>query len=161
VAIEVARLGATRVRPEQLPPGWSERVLGQSVLSRDCTAMELLRRPEVGYPDVVELIGGGTDLAAIDDRLPLQVQRELEVRASYSGYIERAQEEIERTRRNETTALPADLDYRQLAGLSTEIRLKLAEIRPATLGQAARVPGVTPAAVSILLVHLKKRSRVA
>jgi len=161
VATEVARLEATRVRPEQLPAGWSERVLGQSALSRDCTAMELLRRPEVSYPDVVELIGSGADLAATDDRLPPQVQRELEVRASYSGYIERAQEEIERTRRNETTALPADLDYRQLAGLSTEIRLKLAEIRPATLGQAARVPGVTPAAVSILLVHLKKRSCVA
>jgi tRNA uridine 5-carboxymethylaminomethyl modification enzyme len=161
VAAEVARLESTRVWPGQLPDEWSQRVLGSGGLSRDCTAMELLRRPEVRYADIAQLIGAGDVLASLDERLPPQVQRELEVRASYTGYIERAQDEIERTRRNETTALPDDLDYRQLAGLSNEIRQKLAETRPTTLGQAARVPGVTPAAVSILLVHLKKRSRVA
>ena len=80
------------------------------------------------------------------------------MRAKYAGYIERQQDEIERARRNEETRLPEDLDYRQLTGLSHEVRQKLAEVRPATLGQAARIPGVTPAAVSILLVHLKKRA---
>jgi tRNA uridine 5-carboxymethylaminomethyl modification enzyme len=80
------------------------------------------------------------------------------VRAKYAGYIERQQDEIDRQRRNEETSLPADLDYAVIAGLSTEVRQKLNEIRPVTVGQAARIPGVTPAAISILLVHLKKRS---
>jgi len=93
-----------------------------------------------------------------DDRLPRQVGAELQARAKYAGYIKRQEEEIERLRRNEETALPPDLDYGAFTGLSHEVRQRLAEVRPATLGQASRVPGVTPAAVSILLVHLKKRS---
>jgi tRNA uridine 5-carboxymethylaminomethyl modification enzyme len=80
------------------------------------------------------------------------------VRAKYAGYIERQQDEIDRQQRNEETSLPANLDYAAIAGLSTEVRQKLAEAQPATVGQASRIPGVTPAAVSILLVHLKKRS---
>ena len=90
------------------------------------------------------------------------MRAQVEVRAKYAGYIERQQDEIERARRHEETALPGDLNYGELAGLSHEVRQKLAEARPATLGQAGRLPGVTPAAVSILLVHLKKRAhRVA
>jgi tRNA uridine 5-carboxymethylaminomethyl modification enzyme len=85
------------------------------------------------------------------------VRTQVEVRAKYAGYIERQEEQIERARRHEETQLPQDLDYGALAGLSHEVRQKLAATRPATLGQAARVPGVTPAAVQILLVHLKKR----
>jgi tRNA uridine 5-carboxymethylaminomethyl modification enzyme len=158
VAAEVARFEGARLHPAAVPTEWSARVLGQDMLARDCTAMELLRRPEVSYHSLLELIGA-PDHAALDDRLPLQVQRALEVRAGYSGYIDRAQEEIARAERNENTALPSDLNYARLGGLSNEIRQKLSEIRPATLGQAARVPGVTPAAVSILLVHLKKLSR--
>jgi tRNA uridine 5-carboxymethylaminomethyl modification enzyme len=88
-----------------------------------------------------------------------QLATALEARARYNGYIERAQEEIERARRHEHTLLPADLDYLQLGGLSNEVRQKLREIRPATLGQAGRIPGVTPAAVSILLVHLRGQRR--
>ena len=76
----------------------------------------------------------------------------------YAGYIERQEEEVERQRRNEETALPADLDYARMSGLSHEVRQQLLRVRPATIGQAGRIPGVTPAAVSILLVHLKKRS---
>jgi tRNA uridine 5-carboxymethylaminomethyl modification enzyme len=95
---------------------------------------------------------------AVDDRLPAQVRAQIEVQAKYAGYIERQQDEIERQQRNEETQLPGNLDYAGIAGLSTEVRQKLAEIQPATVGQAARIPGVTPAAVSILLVHLKKRS---
>jgi tRNA uridine 5-carboxymethylaminomethyl modification enzyme len=86
------------------------------------------------------------------------VRAQVEVRARYAGYIERQEEDIERARSHEELALPADLDYASLAGLSHEVRQKLAATRPATLGQAGRIPGVTPAAVSILLVHLKKRS---
>ncbi len=90
-----------------------------------------------------------------------QIRAQLEVAAKYAGYIERQEEEIARQRRNEETRLPEDLDYSAIAGLSNEVRQKLAQIRPATVGQAARVAGVTPAAVSILLVHLKKSSRAA
>jgi len=96
--------------------------------------------------------------AQMDDRLPAQLAAELEARLKYAGYIKRQEEEVERQRRNGETALPADLDYATLAGLSHEVRQRLAQIRPATLGQAGRVPGVTPAALSILLVYLKKRS---
>ena len=94
-----------------------------------------------------------------DPRIRSQLATALEVRARYSGYIERAQQEIERTRRHEHTPLPTDFDYLRLAGLSNEVREKLRDIRPATLGQAGRIPGVTPAAVSILLVHLERRRR--
>jgi tRNA uridine 5-carboxymethylaminomethyl modification enzyme len=91
-----------------------------------------------------------------------QVQRDIEVRASYAGYIERAQQEIERTQAHQDTLLPGDLDYATLAGLSNEVRQVLMQIRPATVGHAARVPGITAAAVSILLVHLRRHStRVA
>ena len=85
----------------------------------------------------------------------------VDVQAKYAGYIERQAQEIERQRRNEETALPENLDYSEVRGLSTEARQRLSEVRPATLGQAARVPGITPAAVSLLLIHLKKRSRAA
>ena len=159
IGSEVERLTKTRLQPSQAPAEWCERVLQQPALARDCTAMELLKRPEVGYADVVELIGAAPD--PMDDRIPAQLQRDIEVRARYSGYVERAEEEIERALRNDTLPLPDDLDYRQLGGLSNEIRQKLHDGRPATLGQAARMPGVTPAAVSILLVHLKRRGRVA
>jgi tRNA uridine 5-carboxymethylaminomethyl modification enzyme len=124
---------------------------------RDKSAFELLRRPEVDYASLIETIGP-PDWQDVDDRLPPQVRAQVEVRAKYAGYIERQQDEIDRQRRNEETSLPRDLDYAAIAGLSTEVKQKLAEAQPATVGQASRVPGVTPAAVSILLVHLKKRS---
>jgi tRNA uridine 5-carboxymethylaminomethyl modification enzyme len=126
--------------------------------------MELLRRPGVRYDDLLELIGRDDHALReepVDDRIEGQLRLALEVQARYTGYIERAQGEIERARRNEHTSLPSDLDYGQLAGLSSEVRQKLSDIRPATLGQAARVAGVTPAAVAILLVHLKKRRAIA
>jgi tRNA uridine 5-carboxymethylaminomethyl modification enzyme len=152
---EVARLERARVHPAEVPVEWSDRVLC-GPLGRDATAFDLLRRPEVSYDSLVELIGPGEEPG--DDRLLSQVRAQVEVRAKYAGYIERQEDEIERQRRNEETVLPADLDFSQIAGLSTEVRMKLAEIRPATLGQAGRIPGVTPAALSILLIHLKKRS---
>lgn len=92
---------------------------------------------------------------------PGEVRLQVEVRAKYSGYIDRQAEEIERHRRHEDLVLPEDLDYGAVSGLSTEIRQRLGEHRPATLGIAARIPGVTPAAVSLLLVHLRRRGRAA
>jgi tRNA uridine 5-carboxymethylaminomethyl modification enzyme len=158
---EIARLQAVRVRPEKLADEWSRRVLG-GPLARDVSAFELLRRPEVSYEALLE-VAGTPDWNGVppDDRVPSQVRVEVEARAKYAGYIERQREEIERQRRNEETKLPDDIDYSQVAGLSHEVRSRLTEYRPATVGQAGRVPGVTPAAVTLLLVHLKKRSLAA
>ena len=149
---EIARLSSTRFR--------------------GVTAFDWLRRPEVSYADLnriaVESAGDAADgfveedpmpaLAARDDRLPEAVRLQIEVRAKYSGYIERQQDEIDRQRKHEELPLPADLDYANVAGLSNEVRQKLAAAKPDTLGQASRLPGITPAAVSVLLIHLKRRS---
>jgi tRNA uridine 5-carboxymethylaminomethyl modification enzyme len=161
VAAETRRLESSRVRPGQAPE-WSQRVLG-APLARDATLLELLRRPEVDYAHLDELsrelaLEASTDFAAIDDRLPREIRLQLEVLAKYSGYIERQQDEIERQRRHEDTRLPDNLDYAAIAGLSNEVRQKLATARPTTLGQAARISGVTPAAISILLIWLRRKS---
>jgi tRNA uridine 5-carboxymethylaminomethyl modification enzyme len=123
--------------------------LGVPELSRDYRLAELLRRPEVGYRDLV---------ADDDPGLPDAVAEQVETQVKYAGYIERQQQEIERLQRAESTALPADFDYAAVSGLSHEVRQKLTEQRPGTLGQAGRIPGVTPAAISLLLIHLKKAS---
>ncbi len=156
---ELARFRATRIKANEIPADWQSRVLGDTATRDVVTAFDLLRRPEVEYDDVVELIGPME--ANADERLAPQIRAQLDVAAKYAGYIERQEEEIARQRRNEETRLPPDLDYSRVAGLSNEVRQKLEQIRPATVGQAARVSGVTPAAVSILLVHLKKSSRAA
>jgi len=157
--LEVERLKTLRFKSGALPAPWEERVLG-APLARDCSAFELLRRPGVCHEALLEVAGAPPWLGseATDDRLPAQVRSQVEARAKYAGYIERQRDDIERAERSEATRLPADLDYAQLTALSHEVRQKLAEVRPATIGQAGRIPGVTPAAVSILLVHLKKRS---
>ncbi len=158
---ELARLSATRLGPAQIPSTWSERVLAGLPPSRDYTALELLRRPGVAYADVIEL-AGAPGWGRIDDRLPAQVALQMEVTAKYAGYIERQSQEVERQLRSESVRVSPDLDYSQVPGLSTEVRQRLSEVHPSTLGQAARIPGVTPAAISILLVYLKKHSaRVA
>ena len=96
-----------------------------------------------------------------DERLAEQVKLQVDVQAKYSGYLERQHAEIERQRRHEDLRLPENIDYGEVGGLSNEVRQRLREVRPETLGQAARIPGLTPAAVSLLLVHLKKRDRAA
>lgn len=113
------------------------------------TALDALRRPEINYATLIQL----ADSAAVDDPL---VAEQIEIQVKYAGYIERQQMEIERARRYEVLPLPEDLDYAGVHGLSNEVRQKLTRHRPATLGQAGRISGVTPAAVSLLLVHLKK-----
>jgi tRNA uridine 5-carboxymethylaminomethyl modification enzyme len=119
------------------------------------TAMELLRRPEVSYASLVAQMGAGfTGIA--DERILEQAEIDLTVRARYAGYVTRQHAEIERQRAHETAPLPVDLDYARVGGLSNEVRQRLGEVRPLTLGQAARIPGVTPAAISLLLVHLKR-----
>ena len=149
LAREQQRLASTWVRPDLLTADDTARLGGP--LSRECTLMDLLRRPGIGYGDVTGLAGMGPGVA--DGRAAEQI----EIQARYAGYIHRQKDEIERTRRHEQTALPADLDYGQVPGLSAEVRQKLAAARPASLGQAARIPGVTPAAISLMLVYLKKR----
>ena len=142
-----------------MPAEWAAARAAGARSAATTPAFELLRRPEVELRRPARRSPARRTGCAERrrPRLPAQVRAQVEVRAKYAGYIERQQDEIERQRRNEETRLPADLDYLQLAGLSHEVRQKLAEARPATLGQAGRMPGVTPAAVSILLVHLKKR----
>jgi tRNA uridine 5-carboxymethylaminomethyl modification enzyme len=168
IAAESARLKAAVLHPHHLSEAQAVELLG-SALSREAHAFDLLRRPEVSYESLtsIEAVGRPDWMleSDADERLLEQVPLQVEVQAKYSGYIERQQEEIERQRRYEELALPDDLDYANVRGLSTEVRQRLGQVRPATLGQAARVPGVTPAAISLLLVHLKRasgrRSRLA
>jgi tRNA uridine 5-carboxymethylaminomethyl modification enzyme len=116
---------------------------------------ELLRRPEIDYRALLTRLGlPPADVA--DERMAAQLELELTVRARYAGYIERQHAEIERTRGHESALLPGVLDYGNVTGLSNEARQRLAEVRPLTLGQASRVPGVTPAAISLLLIHMKR-----
>ena len=119
-------------------------------LSREYNLMELLKRPELDY----EKLAAATEFHVGDQTVAEQVQ----ITAKYEGYIARQQDEIEKLRRNENTLLPDNLDYDEVKGLSNEVKQKLKDTRPSSIGQASRVPGVTPAAISILLIHLKKRT---
>jgi len=136
-----------------------QRLDGIFVKEESTTAAALLKRPELRYRDVVALAAvGATDAAALHaDEQNEQVELQLEVRAKYSGYIERQQREIEKHAKQESLRLPEDINYEAVDGLSNEARQKLIAARPITLGQASRLEGMTPSAVSLLLVHLKKR----
>jgi tRNA uridine 5-carboxymethylaminomethyl modification enzyme len=147
---ECTRLTETRLTPDGLPAAAAVQVLGQ-VLTRDASLLELLRRPEVSYDLLMNLPSAGK---AISDR---EAAQQVEIQAKYAGYIERQRDEIARHRRHEDVGLPVNLDYQQVRGLSVEVRQKLSRHRPLTLGAAARLSGVTPAAISLLLVHLKRR----
>lgn len=149
IDLEQKRLKSTWVQP-QSPEGKAFTERFATPLTHEYNLLDLLRRPEVSYTGLCD-ITGNPGVAA-------DVAEQVEIHVKYAGYIERQQEEIDRLRLNEATLLPADLDYQSLNGLSTEIKMKLADVRPQTLGQASRIPGVTPAAVSLLLVHLKKRN---
>ncbi|MGV6817544.1 MAG: tRNA uridine-5-carboxymethylaminomethyl(34) synthesis enzyme MnmG [Thiotrichales bacterium] len=150
---ERERLRDTWIHPGVVSSEEIETTLGGN-LSREFRLEDILRRPDMSYEKLMGLsaAGPGVSEPAVADQVEVQVK--------YSGYIERQQEEIAKTRSQETTILPDDLDYQEVSGLSHEVREKLGRHRPATVGQAARIPGVTPAAVSLLLVYLKKR-RVA
>jgi tRNA uridine 5-carboxymethylaminomethyl modification enzyme len=150
IAREQERLRQTWLHPGTVSEEEAVRLIGQP-LARETSLMELLRRPEVSYAALMRLPGAG---AAVADE---EVAQQLEIQAKYAGYIERQQQEIALHRHHEQTVLPPDLDYHIVRGLSSEVRQKLAAHRPATVGQAARLPGVTPAAISLLLIHLRRR----
>jgi tRNA uridine 5-carboxymethylaminomethyl modification enzyme len=152
VGQERARLKSTRLNTKLLSDQEMEQRFGQK-LERDYSFEELLRRPGVHYQDLHSLPGANSALA--DD----QVMEQVEIEIKYKGYIERQRDEVSRQEQFEMTRLPAQLDYRSVRGLSVEVQQRLNQQRPETLGQAARVSGITPAAISLLLVHLKRGFR--
>ena len=149
LARETQRLKSTWINPTLLPPEQAQAVLGKAI-AREYNLFELLRRPEVSYGDILTLPGGGPGLEDGETR------EQVEIAAKYAGYVTRQLDEVERQRALEDQPLPLDFDYMGLKSLSIEVRHKLNAVRPATLGQAARVAGITPAAVSVLTVYLKR-----
>jgi tRNA uridine 5-carboxymethylaminomethyl modification enzyme len=149
VTRELERLKSSWVNPNVVARHECERVLGQAI-EREYTLLDLLRRPNVTYAALMTLPGTGPAVA------DAQVAEQVEIQCKYQGYITRQQDEITRQEAHEATRLPPDLDYRRVHGLSIEVQQKLNQIRPETLGQAARVSGITPAAISLLLVHMKR-----
>ena len=149
---ERARLEGLRLVPGRVPETFAAEVLGRP-LGRDQSAWQLLRRPQVHYADLMRIAGPGVT----DPRLAAQ----LEIEAKYAGYVERQDDEVARNREREALPIPDGFDYAAVRGLSAEVSEKLALHRPATIGQAGRVSGVTPAAVSLLLVHLKRHGAQA
>ena len=148
---ETQRLASLWAAPTNALGAAIERQLG-IVVSRETSALDLLRRPELDYGKLTAVTGLGPAIERED------AAAQVEVQAKYAGYLERQRGEIERQRRHEHTDIPPGFDYDQVRGLSSEVLLKLKRTQPATIGQAARVSGITPAAISLLLVHLKRRS---
>ncbi len=155
---EAQRLREVRIHPDSAAARRFAGALGRP-LAREQSLAELLVRPELDYGALMKLADpeGSREAAS---PLARQVAEQLEIRIKYQGYIKRQQDEIERLREREDTALPADLDYAGMPGLSNELKQKLAEARPENLGRAARVPGITPAALSLILVYLKKHRSI-
>ncbi|KVL10517.1 tRNA uridine-5-carboxymethylaminomethyl(34) synthesis enzyme MnmG [Burkholderia sp. MSMB1826] len=159
VSRETERLKSTWVTPKTLPAEEATALLGKAI-DHEYSLAELLRRPGVGYDGVCGLKGGecGPAEPLTDDPVLLeQIKEQVEIGIKYQGYIERQASEIERNDANENTRLPDGIDYRDVRGLSFEVSQKLNEFRPETIGQASRISGVTPAAISLLMVHLKRR----
>jgi tRNA uridine 5-carboxymethylaminomethyl modification enzyme len=148
IGVERTRLEGTRVHPNTAAGERANQYLKQP-LGRDHTLAELLRRPEIVYAHIAHIAECRADDAVVADQVEIEIK--------YEGYISRQADEIERLRKNENTALPVDLDYGVIGGLSNEIKEKLGTVRPETVAQASRIQGVTPAAISQILVHMKKR----
>ncbi len=164
VSRETERLKSTWIHPGKLPAPDAERLVGKA-LEHEHTLTDLLRRPGVGFDAVAEVariakpdagVSRETLVAELGQPLAAAVIEQLEVATKYAGYIDKQVEEVERAAAYEHLTLPAELDYAQVSALSHEVRQKLNRHRPTTLGQASRISGVTPAAISLLLVHLKK-----
>lgn len=154
IEAEKQRLNSTWLRMGTVPDELAQKVVGNT-LKKEANLMELLRRPEVDYASLMTLPGAGQ---AVSDS---KVAEQMEIQAKYHGYIERQQSEIEKQKRHESTELSLEMDYTLVKGLSNEVAQKLNEHKPSTIGQASRISGVTPAAVSLLLVYLKKHGRAA
>jgi tRNA uridine 5-carboxymethylaminomethyl modification enzyme len=152
IAAETARLSALWASPNNALGASLASSIGVEV-SREGNAIDLLRRPELDYAKLMQVPGLGPGVA------DAKVAEQVETEAKYAGYLGRQREEIARARRHEATAIPAAFDYAQASGLSAEVRQKLERVRPETIGQAQRIPGMTPAAISLLLVHLERRRR--
>ena len=150
VASEAERMKSIWINPRIVAAEDVQRVLGTSI-EREYCLFDLLRRPDVTYASLMTLPNSGTPATSN------AVIAQLEIQAKYQGYIDRQQDEIDKTLAHEQMAIPADMDYATVRALSIEVRQKLTQVRPETLGQAARIQGVTPAAISLLLVHLKRR----
>ena len=159
VSRETERLKSTWVNPRNLSATESERVLGKAI-EHEHNLFDLLRRPDVGYDALMSLDGGKHASPDVSretlGELSAAVIEQVEIAAKYSGYIDRQRDEVERAAYYEGLRLPPELDYLQIPALSIEVRQKLQKHRPETLGQAGRISGVTPAAISLLLIHLKK-----
>ncbi|RCS57039.1 tRNA uridine-5-carboxymethylaminomethyl(34) synthesis enzyme MnmG [Parvibium lacunae] len=157
VAAEVERLKSTWVNPRVLSATQAEAVLGKAI-EREYNLADLLRRPNVTYASLHTLQGEGGAALAGQPVADAEVAEQVEIQIKYAGYIARQQDEITRQENHESTKLPQDLDYSQVRGLSKEVQQKLNLHKPETIGQAGRIQGITPAAISLLLVHLKKRT---
>ena len=165
LARETERLRSTWVHPKNLPAADAERLLGKA-LEHEHSLSDLLRRPGIGFDAVVAItaiarptvdVSRETLGRELGSQLAGELIEQLEIATKYAGYIDKQNEEVTRAQSLEELALPAELDYNQVTALSFEVRQKLNQHRPQTLGQATRISGVTPAAISLLLVHLKKK----
>jgi tRNA uridine 5-carboxymethylaminomethyl modification enzyme len=151
VAAETERLKTVWITPSSI----AAKALGQfceKPLAHEHTALALLKRPELDYQKLMRLPGIGPGVS------DASVAEQVQVRVKYDGYIDRQEVEIEKQRKQERTIIPDNVDYDRVIGLSAEVRQKLSAHRPKTIGQASRIPGVTPAAVTLLIVYLKKNS---
>ncbi len=148
IQAEQKRLETTWISPEKTDDELCQAVLGQS-LKHEANLMQLLKRPEINYSDVIKFIEQNSEIDPL-------VAEQVEIQAKYSGYIDRQHEEIARNRSQEETPMPADFDYLKVKGLSAEAVQKLNQHQPENLGMASRIPGITPAAISILRIYLKK-----
>ncbi|WP_426114147.1 tRNA uridine-5-carboxymethylaminomethyl(34) synthesis enzyme MnmG [Massilia sp. PWRC2] len=156
VARELERLRSTWVNPRVLAAAESERVIGQAI-EREYSLADLLRRPGVGYDSLMSMLGVEGQALAGPGVRDAAVREQIEIQLKYAGYIDRQAKEVERHDHYENLKLPDGFNYLDISALSIEVRQKLDKQRPQTLGQASRISGVTPAAISLLLVHLKKR----
>ena len=157
IAAEQERLKSTWVNPKLTPADDCIRVLGKPI-DHEYNLFELLRRPEVSYAALLTLPCYGQPEISAKIEMDPAVVEQLEISAKYQGYIDRQAEEVAKSASYENTVLPSDLDYSTVAGLSNEVRQKLAQHQPQTIGQASRLQGITPAAISLLLIHLKRHN---
>jgi tRNA uridine 5-carboxymethylaminomethyl modification enzyme len=152
IVAEQQRLGSIWVTPDNQPGKALAEELGVS-LSKEARALDLLKRPEISYPDLMKVTGLGPG------SVNKQVAEQVDVQVRYAGYVNRQAGEVEKNQRNEQTRIPGGFDYSKVSGLSAELREKLKSVQPVSIGQAARIPGMTPAAISLLLVFLKRNGK--
>jgi tRNA uridine 5-carboxymethylaminomethyl modification enzyme len=154
IAKESVRLRSLMVRPET-QAGMEFTALTGQPMAREYHLLDLLRRPDLSYQDLMQIEALGPGI------LDMEAAQQIEIQVKYAGYIERQEQEIARSVRQETMSIPEDMNYADIKGLSSEVQQKLNQSRPDTLGMASRLPGMTPAALSLLLVHLKKRKNLS